>query len=486
MTVDVERPVFNRYERMLEAAASQTAGATEVMAVASRSTRLELADHRPAMSPDRAAVVAGVAGPLLAGYVLWCLRQARERGVRRLYFVARDGEVMLRMARRIAAVLDVDLELRYLEGSRRAWLPASTDAPDRVWLSSLLERGQRASVRNGLAWVGVAPEAVEQALAAAGLPPARWDDSLAGAERDRLIDVLAGPEVQAQVREGEDERSRAAKGYLRTVGLLDGETYGIVDGAGHGNIGRLLSALVRRHGGHPPAFECYYGLQAPSHPAPGREPLGYAYDEWRGLGSAQVTDLWVALEMFTTAAAGRVEGYRQVDEEFVPVRGSANRGAESWGMSEVRTGLELYAEELARCLRDVDPWVDVRTATEAVVAEFWEHPTAAEVRAWGDFPFETSLDVYPIARAFTTRQVLRSVRHGTLQLRRRGSWPAGTRLTAAPHLRVLARVIIEVRSATADLRRAVPFRSAKRRLHAGDRPNAGSASPPIRSTIERR
>jgi len=463
---------FNRYEHMLDRAASRTAGMTAVMAGASRTTRLELGCSSPAMPRARAAVVAGVAGPLLAGYVLWTLQQARDRGVRRLYFVARDGEVMLRIARRLAPALDLDVELRYLEGSRRAWLPPSSEAPDRGWLTSLLEREEHPTVRRGLDWVGVAPEAVEHALQAADLPPGRWDEPLEAAERARLVEILAGADVAARSRLGEAERSHAAAAYLREVGLLDDEPYGIVDGAGHANIGRLLSGTVVRHGGAGPAFECYYGLQAPSHRAPGREPLGYAYDEWRDLGGHQVTDLWVALEMFTTAAVGRVEGYRHVDGRGEPFRSPANEQAASWGMGAVRDGLELYATQLARCLPEVDPWVDVRTCTAAVAAEFWERPTDEEVHAWGGFPFEASSESYPIARAFTTRQVLRSVREGSPRLRRRGSWPAGTRLSAAPHLRMLVRVTIRAHPAVVRLRRVLLSRSTTGRLggSAGPRP----------------
>jgi hypothetical protein len=291
-----------RYEALLDDACSRTGGFSGLLAGASRSTRLRLCRERPAMPAERVAVVAGVAGPLLAGYVLWCLRRAAEAGLPRLYFVARDGEVMLAMARRLAPALPADggaaVDLRYLHGSRRAWLRS---APQQDLLDSVLARQERLTVRDACAWLGRSPELLGAELVAVGLDD--WDRPLDGAGRQRLLEVVA---AHPDDGDGPDPLGH----YLADVGLLDGVPYGIVDGAGHGTIGRLLTGLTERHGGHGPALECYYGLDGPPQEAPGRRPVGYAYDEWRRSGVRQSTDLWVALEMFTTASHGGVSATR--------------------------------------------------------------------------------------------------------------------------------------------------------------------------------
>ena len=48
------------------------------------------------MSPAVAQVSSGVLAPFMVGYALWVTAQARLRGIKRLYYVARDAEVMLR------------------------------------------------------------------------------------------------------------------------------------------------------------------------------------------------------------------------------------------------------------------------------------------------------------------------------------------------------------------------------------------------------
>ncbi len=452
-----------RYEELLEAHCSRTAGLSGLLAGASASTRSRLVRERSGMPRPRAEVVAGAAGPLLAGYVLWCLRRAVEAGVRRLYFVARDGEVMLAMARRLTPALGEDaggsLDLRYLHGSRQAWLRS---APQEELLVSVLDRGERLSVRGALAWLGRTPEELRGPLSDAGLGD--WDHELGAAARRRLVRVAVENPVGGAG--GPDPVPR----YLRDVGLLDDTPYGIVDGTGHGTIGHLLTQLVERHGGAAPVVECYYGLDGPARAVGARRLLGYAYDEWRGVGARQSTDLWVALEMFLTASHGSVVGYEWAGDTVRPVLGPLGP-AEGWGAPDVRAGLETYAEELARTVALMDAGVPVGPVTDEAVTLFWTRPSREEVRSWGTFPFQASTETYPVAQPFSTVEVARSLLSGRLRSRRWGSWPAGTVRAAPPHLRVAHLVVGAVRPRAAALRRAGSVRVDRRQLRPADRPS---------------
>ena len=59
--------------------------------------------------------------PGLSYYVEWVLKQAQADGVRRLYFLARDGYLMYRMASELCMSRNIPVECRYLYGSRYAW-----------------------------------------------------------------------------------------------------------------------------------------------------------------------------------------------------------------------------------------------------------------------------------------------------------------------------------------------------------------------------
>lgn len=58
---------------------------------------------------------------ILLPYVLWILDRAREQGIRRLYFVARDGYILKQMADKIIRANGDFIETHYIYGSRKAW-----------------------------------------------------------------------------------------------------------------------------------------------------------------------------------------------------------------------------------------------------------------------------------------------------------------------------------------------------------------------------
>jgi len=469
-----QRAGLTRYEKRLDASAADTAGLGPLLAGVSRLTRLQIGQTHPDIPAARVRVIAGVAAPLLAGYVLWCLAQARRAGVRRLYFVSRDGEVMLRLARRLAPALGLDLDLRYLQGSRRAWLLPAMTTMDADRLASVMGREERVTVRSCLSWVDLDPEEVQDLLRGHGFAPGTYDHVIDVEAMGRLVDVLVG-EGRELLTSRAALRTEAAEEYMRELGLLDDEPYGLVDIGWQGTVGRLLTSLLEPMGGRPPALECYYGLNAPSHEAADRKPRGYMFDNWRGVGVGRITDLWVALEMFTAALPGRVERYEVVDGLAVPVHGPANAAATAWGLPGQHAVLDTFGDVLAAHLDLVDPWVDVRGPTHDTLTQFWNDPRPDEVDAFGDYPFEADADTYPIARPFTLTEVARALRQGRLRLRRRGTWPAGSRRAAPVHLRTAQHVVGGGRLGVDKLRRAYGFWRGRRLLGApgvGSRPTA--------------
>ena len=72
-----------------------------------------------AYSPEEKLYVSACA-PVLLCFVMWALGEARAAGIRRLYFLARDGYPMYLAARKLCAAWGVPIECRYLYVSRYA------------------------------------------------------------------------------------------------------------------------------------------------------------------------------------------------------------------------------------------------------------------------------------------------------------------------------------------------------------------------------
>ena len=114
-----------RYEQQLASCVRQGPVALRQLAGVSRAARIGAP-----MSRDRRAQVinetaANLAGPLALAYAAWTLERAQQRGLRRLYFAAREGEILLSVARELERVWQTGIDLRYLCVSRNTlMLPA--------------------------------------------------------------------------------------------------------------------------------------------------------------------------------------------------------------------------------------------------------------------------------------------------------------------------------------------------------------------------
>ena len=95
---------------------------SSAIAGAARAARLEYAGS---CSAGIRTASTSVAGPLLTAYVLWLLQDVIKRGGRTIYFLARDGQILHRICQRLITYLKVDVESRYLLGSRRAFFLAA-------------------------------------------------------------------------------------------------------------------------------------------------------------------------------------------------------------------------------------------------------------------------------------------------------------------------------------------------------------------------
>lgn len=59
--------------------------------------------------------------PILVAYVEWILRKTQEHEIKKLYFIARDGYIIKKIADRIIKKRDLCVQTKYIYGSRMAW-----------------------------------------------------------------------------------------------------------------------------------------------------------------------------------------------------------------------------------------------------------------------------------------------------------------------------------------------------------------------------
>jgi FMN phosphatase YigB (HAD superfamily) len=414
---------LNRFERALEAHSYATGGLSSVMAGASRLARLRVRPQTP-RARAQVDVASGVMAPLLTGWVLWTMREARRSGIRRLYFISRDGQVLIDIARRLEEVVRTGLELRYLHGSRRAFMLASR------WDRVVTETA-RLDHRTLEEFAEVFDIAWDRLASAAGAVPGR---NLSGAELDRLADSLRSGMLAADARAGSAGARRLLHDYLRQEGFGDGVASAIVDVGWRGMSAKALLDAIEGSGLVEPARFYYFGLGDDAFHVTGPA-LAARMDSWffncaRGTGYAPPpTGFSSLIEMFCAADHGTTTGYERRGAHVVPQLSATPSAEVAWGLPLLRSTIHSFVEEFARVVEAVrvDPWVDVSPAVRDVAYEFWLRPTAAEARHWSTFPHATDIahrNLLPLAEPIGLLNVLRVLRGG--RLRSQQSWGAGT------------------------------------------------------------
>ncbi|WP_121251062.1 hypothetical protein [Nocardioides ferulae] len=434
---------LSRYERLLEEHARPTGGLTSWLAGASRLARLE-AQQQGVPAPV-AEVSSGAFAPLLVGYALWVAGQARRLGVKRLYFVARDGQVMLDAARPVLAQVAPELELRYLHGSRQPWIFGASATSDVVlerWATPRLDF----TPRTALARVGLTPERAHALVGDPVTDPSRADTPLTAEERTHLAGLLQREPLLPVVREGAERTAQETLAYLRQEGLLDGVPSALVDAGWEGRTAAAFDHLVARGGGSR-AEHLVLGV-LPSAADPRREDgvrmTPWLFDRQRNPGAwpaFQAPNMLV--EMLCAGTTGRTLGYRVGPDEVEPVLAAAdNEPVLAWGLPQMQAVAVRVAELVAPHLDESALHADLRGAVEAVLRAFWTEPTKAEARAWGSFPWEEEIwpPFVPVAQRITTTDVVARWRRGDRRLRRNNSWRAGSAVVSGQPWRAVLQV----------------------------------------------
>ncbi len=382
---------LTRYEEMLEEFATESAGFSSLVAGMSRLARLQ---DPPANRHE--ATIAGIASslvsPIITFYAMWLLREARQRGLQRLYFVARDGYLVKQVVDALIQALGLRLESRYLYGSRQAWhLPAITDfSPDS--LSWLFEKTRTLTLRIILGRLQTVPEDMSENLTALGWPPSQWDRHLDGESLSRLReDLLGSADFRGFVERLVASKRETTVRYLEQEGLFDPAPWAIVDLGWHGRLQQSLEKLLatklpRKTVG------LYFGLYADSPALAHLQATSYLdWDLRSPPESKDIPSLVFLMESFCTAPHGSTVGYRQqADGNVAPqCREQGFEPLEKWGISTVHATVETFAKKLSelRLNDEILEW-NTKPAVLQILGAFSKNPAAAEARAWGAFPYE--------------------------------------------------------------------------------------------------
>lgn len=375
----------SRYEKIAISHSRQPGDLAARFATASRVAR-SVTGKRSAHQVAIRDVAAGVAAPALIGCVLWMLREAQARKLRRLRFLSRDGQVLFELAKLLTAKLVTDIDLEYVYSSRLTWSLAATDPGNLSSAQWLFNSFMKSNVTDVCTRLGLAVEDYRPELAAAGVsldPEHRADQAGQLRALHRFVESRA---VAAAVSERVSMMRGLLADYAAQHHLAEPDT-GLIDA---GWTGRMIGSLVSVCEAH--------GMSRPHVLLWGHEPratgwtdpervAAYIYDTSRGVGlDLRVPDAPFIVETFCMGDHGIVSGYQRMrDGKIEPtLSAETNSAAAEWGLELYRSVLYAFCDALDGALED-----DVRPLVHEVMDAFWCHPTREEAEAWGNYPYDS-------------------------------------------------------------------------------------------------
>jgi FMN phosphatase YigB (HAD superfamily) len=409
----------NRYEAVLQRHREGTGNLTAIYAGASRLARMSAAGQTEG-ERALADVAAGVIAPMLTSYLLWALARAKALGLKRLYFIARDAEVLMQMTKPLLDKLGYDVELRYLYASRMVWnRTVNPEQSPEVWNSLVWQSKEGVTNRDLLRRTGVDQGKLNDALKLDADPA--WDST---ASRDVLMSALRSPHMINAMQDASAENRRVLERYLEQEGLFDGEPHGFVDLGWKGTQHEVLIDLQNARA-VAPAAGLFFGLEE-SACRWGELREAYYFDSrqrqdrsgedgrksWRR-GVPRTHSQFALFEMFCAGSEGTLVGYTEHDGRICPVLGEGRQAeVERWGLQIVRRTLLAFVTSLKPALGLRSAAFDARQAIHDAVELFRLSPTRSEAEAWGSFPWEIGqgdrLRSVDFAPAQTTGKLLKA------------------------------------------------------------------------------
>ncbi len=333
-------------------------------------------------------LTAQITAPVLFTYVWFVLHRAQSMGLRRLYFLARDGYVLLRIAEEIAKAHKLPLELRYLYCSRAALRMPSYHriAPEEA-MDLLLHRGTNLTRRHILDRAQLTDAQRLAVYEALGCQECNEHTPLTEAAFADFCQALRSCTVfREYVHENSVAAYDAAIGYFRQEGLFDGTPFAIVDSGWTGSMQRSLRQLSDEL---PRMTGFYFGMFAsPKSTEDGN------YLTWYFSPASSIRVLTKfnnnVFECMCAAAHGMTIGYqRETEARYIPV--CKSNAASHAVTKKIETQIAVctaFARECAQKIQFSDfQETEMHRITRSLLQGLMYRPSAEEAAAFGDFPF---------------------------------------------------------------------------------------------------
>jgi FMN phosphatase YigB (HAD superfamily) len=344
---------------------------TSAIAGSSRAARLEIGESR---FPGLVTAGTSVSGPLFTAYVLWLMLDVIKRGGDTIYFLARDGQILQAICRRLADWMGVRIDARYLLVSRRALLlPALPADPDAA-IKEALQMSRDYDLDSALRSIGLGDDERASILQTAGGKPGL---ALAAYSADQLQAVVASLSDAghgATLAKRAARAREAALAYLGEEGFLGRNPAFIADLGWKGNMQRRLTRIVGDRGS---LFGYYMALE-------GSDLAASCWTDGQWGVKPSLLEIFAAADHASVAgirlgADGRPEPFPAIGDDAEAI---------AWGAKVQQQAVLAFVDNLLRAVDRRHFAIEevaaaLRSSGFAAYSHICTTPTVAEAEAYG-------------------------------------------------------------------------------------------------------
>ncbi len=338
-------------------------------------------------------VMAQVGGVSIYLYILWVIQEAKKRNIKRLYFLARDGQIFFKVAKIICKKKNIDIECRYLYCSRIAWRIPQYFLMQEKCLDYICQRSMYLNINKMFERTSLAEEQIQQFCELLNIEEK---------DRERLLNYNEANIIKEKLRKSRIfletvyEKSKIEYAntiqYLQQEGLTDNEHFAIVDTGWVGSMQESLSELLSYYKKKPIVTEGFYvGLfQTPKDSFQKYYP--YLFSSNRGLWE-KVRFNNNLLECMCGATDGMTVGYEKVNNIWKPRFASVhNLNSDRWDIEANHALVVQYAECMccSNTIFDIT-YRESKKITGKLMEAFMMHPTKDEAESYGRYLFSDDM-----------------------------------------------------------------------------------------------
>lgn len=328
-----------------------------------------------------------VMAPVMYCYVKWVLREALKAGHRTLYFLARDGYSMYRVAKVICTLEKLPITCRYLYCSRYSLRSAQyallgQDSLDYICLGGIDVTFERLMCRAGL-------NREEAVMIAGQLGYAeQMQVPLSYAKVKAMKSgLLACPDFMDLLMKHAKENYPLVCGYLAQEGLLQSEPYAVVDSGWTGSMQKSIRQLLSGMGYEKRIEGYYFGMYEYPEMTDRADYHCYYFEPKKKI-RRKVYFSNCLFECIFSSPEGMTLGYRQEKDRYIPVLEKPENPNKT-AIEHSTQKLCAFAERMIAVFQeDVRIPEDGRkTITEQLLKCFMGHPLREEAEVYGSYIF---------------------------------------------------------------------------------------------------